>query len=101
MQFDHECWIDPSSTDYVTGDITARQKMLADVVYTVMPRKNRAEIENLLGPSLETSYFNSTGRDLIYILGPQRDAIFAIDSEWLLIWFDDYDQFSRYEIVCD
>jgi len=29
---------------------------------------------------------DGTGRDLIYVLGPQRDSYFTIDSEWLLIW---------------
>ena len=28
----------------------------------------------------------STDRDLIYLLGPKRDALFAIDSERRLIW---------------
>jgi len=60
--------------------------MLVDVVKNILPGRTRAEIEEILGPSLETSYFKSTGRDLIYGLGPQRDSYFSIDSEWLLTY---------------
>ena len=86
-EFDRTVWLDPKSTDYVKGDVTPRQKMLAAVV-AKLSGSSRTELERTLGPSLETLYFMSTGRDLIYILGPQRDSLFSIDSEWLLIWLD-------------
>lgn len=41
----------------------------------------RAGCASILGPSLETPYLRSTGRDLIYVLGPQRDSYFAIASD--------------------
>jgi hypothetical protein len=99
--FDPAIWQDSRSADHVPGDITPREKMLADVVRSVMPGRNRAELENVLGPSLETPYFKSTGRDLIYMLRPQSDSYFTIDSEWLLIWLGPNRRFERYAIVAD
>lgn len=89
------------AADYVEDDITPRQKMLADVVRNVLPGRARAELDQALGPSLETFYFSSTGRDLIYPLGPERDSWFGIDSERLLIWLDESGRFRRYAIVND
>jgi hypothetical protein len=101
QQFDRSSWQEPRSADPVENDITPRQKMLADVVRSVLPGRTRAELEEALGPSLDTLYFASTGRDLIYVLGPQRDSFFAIDSEWLLIWLDKNGRFERYAIAND
>ena len=98
--FDREVWMDAESTDYKAGDITPRQKMLADVVKR-LPGENRAELEKMLGPSLDTPYFQSTGRDLIYVTGPERDSLFGIDSEWLLIWVDENGTYKRHAIVTD
>lgn len=98
--FDRSIWLAPTSAEYVKGDITPRQKMLAEVV-TSLPGSSRQELEQKLGPSLETGYFQSSGRDLIYVTGPQRDSFMAIDSEWLLIWLDDAGRFERYAIVND
>src|SRR3989442_5413416 len=100
-RFDRAVWHDPRSADYVPGDVTPRQKMLADVVKSVLPGRTRVELEEILGASLETPYFKSSGRDLIYVLGPQRDSYFTIDSEWLLIWLDKDGRFERYTIAND
>ena len=101
QRFDSAAWLDPRSTDYVPGDVTPRQRMLGDVVERVLPGRTRVELEGVLGPSLQTAYFKSTGRNLIYVLGPQRDSYFTIDSEWLLIWLDKDSRFQRYEIAND
>jgi hypothetical protein len=101
LEFEPVVWQDPSSSEYVQGDITPRQKMLGSVVYQLNSTQDRRQLETLLGPSLETSYFESTGRDLIYILGPERDSFFRIDSEWLLIWLDSSKHFERYAIYTD
>jgi hypothetical protein len=101
LVFDRSTWLDPASSQFVDGDITQRQKMLADVVTNVLPDRRCDEIENLIGPSLETQYFQSTERDLIYVLGPERDSFMSIDSEWLLVWCAPSGQFERYAIVRD
>ncbi|MEJ2323435.1 MAG: hypothetical protein P8Y77_01360 [Nitrospirota bacterium] len=100
MPFNPAIWKLPESCAFVGDDITPRQKMLKDVVES-LPGKTREEIESLLGPSLDTPYFQSTGRDLIYMLGPQRDSFFGIDSEWLLIWVDGSGRFLKYRIAVD
>ena len=99
-QFDRAVWVDPESTIFISGDITPRQKMLSDVVKR-LPGKNRVELENMLGTSLDTPYFQSTGRDLIYVTGPERDSLFSIDSEWLLIWVDENGIYKRHAVVTD
>jgi len=101
LRFDRALWLDERSSHYVEGDITPRQKMLGAVVTQVLPRLTRGEIEGLLGPSLDTPYFRETGRDLIYVTGAERDSMFGIDSEWLLIWLDENDRFKKYEIATD
>ena len=100
-RFDQVAWRQPTSTEFVVGDITVRQKMLGDVVDNYLSGRSRAEIESTLGPSLDSPYFRGTGRDLIYVLGPQRDSYFVIDSEWLLIWLDSAGRFERYAIYTD
>ena len=99
-KFDQTVWLDPKSADYIDGDITPRQKMLADVIKQ-LPGKNRTEIENMLGPSLDSSYFKSTGRNLIYVTGPERDSFIGIDSEWLLIWVDENGIYQRHMVTTD
>ena len=101
LEFAPAVWREQSSSEFVQGDITPRQKMLGSLVKRFGQAQDRAELEALLGPSLETPYFASTGRDLIYLLGPERDSFFGIDSEWLLIWLDDSGHFARYEIYTD
>lgn len=101
LEFDPGVWQDPNSSQFIQGDITPRQKMLGSLVERLGTSLTRAELEALLGPSLDTPYFESTGRDLIYMLGPERDSFIRIDSEWLLIWLDDTDHFDRYGIYTD
>ena len=98
--FDRAAWLDPNSASHLPGDITPRQKMVADAV-TKLPGLRRPAIEAMLGPALETAYFQSTGRDLIYPTGPQRDSLFGVDSEWLLIWLDENGVYRSHAIVTD
>ena len=58
----------------------------------------RAEVENLLGPPDETSYFRDW--DLVYRLGPERGN-FGIDSEWLVLRLDAGGRIAEYRIVRD
>lgn len=98
--FDRGVWLDPASASDVNENITPRQKMLADVV-SKLPSQNRSALEMMLGTSLDTGYFKESGRDLIYLTGPQRDSFFGIDSEWLLIWLDENGIYKRHAIVSD
>ena len=59
------------------------------------------KLEAMLGSSLDTPYFASSGRDLIYLLGRERDSMFLVDSEWLLNWLDSSGRFERYQVWTD
>lgn len=98
--FDSVVWKSESSTDWNDG-ISKREQMLKEVVEKILPGKSRQEIESALGPSLQTSYFSDSDKDLIYYLGPERDGLFSIDSEWLLIWMGEDGNFKKYIIVND
>ena len=96
--FDSAEWQAASSS---LGDTpTVRQQMVGEVVQRLLPGRTREEIERVLGPSRDTAYFKSTGRDLIYVLGPERRFI-SVDSEWLLIWLDQAGRFRQAKIVTD
>ena len=101
LKFESAQWKAGASHERSGGDITVRQKMLGDVVNNVLPGRDRQALEAMLGPSLDTPYFAGTGRDMIYRLGMERDSLFGVDSEWLLIWLDDSGRFERYEIRTD
>ena len=55
----------------------------------VLMGKSRAAVIDLLGTPPETPYFSEY--DLVYYLGSERSYI-SINSEWLLIKFNEYDQ---------
>jgi len=96
LEFDAEVWKDDASSRFVRNDITPRQKMLGSVLERLRPGLSRPEIVDMIGPSLDTPYFETLGRDLIYLLGPERDSFVRLDSEWLLIWLDESGRFERY-----
>lgn len=100
-KFDQQTWSSTTSFQYVSGDITDRQKMLGDVVRQIVANGTKGNIIDKLGTSDDCGYFASSGRDLIYCTGPQRDSPFPIDNEWLLIWFDSEGRTLRYEIWSD
>ena len=87
QQFDRKIWLDERSTNGTALLLSPRQEMLADVLRHIVYKSNRRRIEQGLGPSYVTGYFKSTGRDLIYPLGPTH-GFFALDDEWLLIWLN-------------
>ncbi len=96
-------WKSDVSTQFSKDDfVTPRQKMLKDVVEKVVLNGSKESILEQLGPSTDTQYFVSTGRDLVYYLGPELEGYMGnIDSEWLLIWFGEDGKLSKYEIARD
>lgn len=103
--FDQTTWCNPASSAFAAGDLTPRQKMLGDVVRTVLKPGGRAATREAilaqLGPSETDAADNSSGETLIYRLGPQLDSLFAIDDDWLLIWFDESGRFQGFRIRAD
>jgi len=101
--FVSETWKAEGSCDsFDETFISPRQQMLKDVVEKVLPGKSKAEILELLGPPITgISRFEEEKYDLIYSMGVERDHYINVDSEWLLIWFDEQGTFERYRIVND
>lgn len=99
LKFDSSAWKKDVSVPLPKDFVTARQKMLRDLVENVLPGKSKDEILDLLGPATETAKFQGT-YDLIYSLGPERDNIFPLDYEWVLIHLKD-DRFKKYSIRAD
>ncbi len=98
--FDRASWLAADARSGVSGLPSSRQAMLADALRQ-LPGRRRAEIEALLGPSSQAAHFQSTGRDLIYRTGPQRDSFMGIDDEWLLIWLDKRGRYQRHAVRND
>ena len=67
----------------------------------VLPIANRQAIERELGVPPEAGYFADLKPDLLYYLGPQRDGLFRMDSEWLAIWFSNEGSVARWEMLTD
>ena len=57
------------------------------------------EVISLLGTPSETEYFKSDN-NFVYYLGYERGLI-SIDSEWLVIDFDDNKKVKKYQVVTD
>jgi hypothetical protein len=90
--FDTEGWRNPQSDH-------DRLRMVDDLVDNVLKVGMSAEeVEELLGPKPETSYFRRW--DLVYHLGMQR-SFFAIDSEWLVIRLDAEGKVTEFKIAVD
>jgi hypothetical protein len=98
--FDAVRWQADKITDSEIGALTPRQRMLKGAVAAARNANSRREIEASLGPTLDTAYFRDSGRDLIYILGPER-GVFSMDNEWLLIWLDANGKMARFQIATD
>jgi hypothetical protein len=101
LSFDSKTWISDDGKNLDDRLMTSRQKMLKCTVETNVLNQTREQVISALGHPSETNYFKSSGRDLIYYLGPERDSLFGIDSEWLLIWFDKDGKVSKYQIAVD
>lgn len=61
--------------------------------------RSKAEIIDLLGKQEKEVYFKEPN-NLVYYLGAERGLI-SMDSEWLVIWFDDRGIVKDYEIQRD
>jgi hypothetical protein len=59
----------------------------------------RDQVISLLGAADKTSKWQDW--DSVYWLGPERRSLFRIDSEWLVIRFDEAGRVATYRIVGD
>lgn len=101
MRFEATAWKKAVASRFVDGDISVRQKMLGGAIEHARQARDRGEVIRLLGPSEEQGYFSAACHELIYRTGIERGSLFGVDSEWLLIWFDDRGRVDRCEVWTD
>ena len=93
------------SNDFSSGawvaDPNKRIELLDDLIDSgKLDNLSKEQVIAMLGqPEQGCKYFTNTKRDMIYFLGPER-GLFSIDSEWLLIWFDN-GKVNKYELAID
>ncbi|MBT2663296.1 hypothetical protein [Bacillus sp. ISL-45] len=90
-EFNQEKWINKPAERVGMVD-----SMLSEVE---LKGKTKSEIIKLLGEEEERAYFKEPN-NIVYYLGDER-GFMSIDSEWLVIWFDDKDRVTDYEIKTD
>ena len=78
-----------------------RTEMVDDLINKrLLDNLTKDQVIELLGePLKDNPYFVSTGRDMIYHLGQERNP-FGVDSEWLLVWLDD-NKVTKYKLMTD
>ena len=82
------------------GSSRIRQRMAADVVRRFLSEgMSRDSVLSLLGPADNTVYFREAG--LVYYLGPERNLISGVDSEWLVIYLTSDNRVVRAEVTTD
>lgn len=97
--FDAESWRD-RSLDQADPAWPTRLRMVDDVIARRrLDGFTRNELLTLLGPADQTDKWRDW--HLVYWLGPERSGFARIDSEWLVIRFDDSSRVATYRIVRD
>lgn len=86
--FTNEKWLNNHNERvYIVDDLLGEYELMD---------KTRNEVISLLGAPTETSYFQDKD-NIVYYLGNERGFI-SIDSELLVIWFNESDRVDKYEI---
>ncbi|MGG3927064.1 outer membrane protein assembly factor BamE [Metabacillus fastidiosus] len=88
------------TTEKWLNNISGRVYMVDDLLNDYdLNGKTKKEVTNLLGTPTETEYFK-TENNIVYYLGDERGLI-SIDSEWLVIEFDDSEKVKKCMVVTD
>ena len=84
LAFDAASWRQKSAD---AADWPTRLRMVDSLIERrLLGGRTQPEVVELLGPPDHTSKWRDW--DLVYHLGPEREALFRIDSEWLVIRLD-------------
>ncbi len=80
---------------------SVRLRMVDDLLATrTLKGMEKSEITELVGPADDTPYFDEPRR-MVYWLGQERAGLVSIDSEWLLIDFDEHGIATAAELARD
>lgn len=89
--FTAEKWLNHhSSRTYMVEDLLKKYNL---------KEMTKDEVTTLLGKPTDTGYFQKEN-NMVYYLGPERGLI-SIDSEWLVIEFDDRENVKEYMVLTD
>ena len=81
------------------SDADTRLHMIEHLVWSgKLDGLTQTQVVALLGPRPETDYFSEW--DFVYWLGPNR-GLLRIDSEWLVIRFNEAGRVAEYRVVSD
>ncbi|WP_235190074.1 outer membrane protein assembly factor BamE domain-containing protein [Bacillus gaemokensis] len=90
-KFHRDAWLEEESKRvYIVDDLLEKHKLVG---------KSKEEVLQLLGNPTETGRFKETNQ-IIYYLGDERGFI-RIDSERLVLYFNDNDKVMKYKIQKD
>ncbi|MEW6995392.1 hypothetical protein AADZ84_14115 [Colwelliaceae bacterium MEBiC 14330] len=101
LDFDSELWKNKASLDFDDSFITMRQRMLGDLIDNHLLGKSSMVLIKELGNASDKMDPDGKGPALSYPTGPQRDSYMAIDSEWLIIEFNEKGLAYKYSIRSD
>lgn len=94
--FNSAAWQDSAR---VFSEEPVRLRMVDDLLGRhKLDEMTRAEVVALLGEPDKTPYFKEWG--MVYWLGPERGLI-GMDSEWLVLRLDEYQQVLAHRVVTD
>lgn len=90
-KFNYEKWIGKQDKRvWMVDDLLEKHKIL---------NMSKDDIIKLLGKPSDTQYFKEVD-NIVYYLGAERGLV-RIDSEWLVIWFDEKDTAIDIKIMRD
>lgn len=95
MDFDREKWADEAAA---YKEPYPRQQMLKALPRVLKPGMSKDDVIRLLGKETDTDKF--TEYDLVYWVGPEKSAI-SIDSQWLVLDFDDDQKLKTFKAMTD
>jgi len=96
IPFNSEKW---QNHELAEGNDPIRIRMVDDLIRSKrLNGCSREEVRKILGKRTDTEYFEDY--ELVYWLGPER-GFMGIDSEWLVISFDDQGIVQSYGVVHD
>ncbi len=89
--FNTKKWIeDPSKRVNIVDDLISNYKLMG---------MSKTEVMKLLREPTEEAYFKEEN-NIVYYLGNERGFI-SIDSEWLVLHFDEQGKVNKYQILTD
>jgi hypothetical protein len=99
IAFHDKAWRE-RSLDRADAEWPTRLRMVDDLIAKRrLDGLTRNELLVLLGPADKTDKWRDW--DLVYWLGHERSGFIRIDSEWLVIRFDDSGRVGSYQVVAD